>query len=430
MLMFIQILGLIFNIYLIFIIITSTKKNIVKEKFNLNNTNININKFSFLQHLNEDHNKLLFLCKLTIILLISYSLFEIDFLMTSNNIKDILDINIFDGIFKINKLKSIIILFLIFLAIIILYSQMSYLYNSTTKKTGEIYLIMLTNILGVISLINSNDFIMTIISWELFNYTLYLLVSINSYSEKSISSSLKYFILSALTTGILFLSISIIYYNTGNTNYEIIAINIIELFNMNKDNIMLKFALILLIFAILFKLSAFPFYNWAPDLYDNLNTNITMWMMIIPKLAVLSLLLIFTKDNILPFYNILSINNFILISGLLSIILGSIALYNQWNLKRFLAYSSISHIGYILLALYCNSIESYIIYIIIYLLTTLNIFMIIILLSQYENKEIKYISQLIGLFNFNPFLAFCLAINFFSLAGRYASFIFLLKFKK
>ena len=231
--------------------------------------------------------------------------------MTSNNIKDILDINIFDGIFKINKLKSIIILFLIFLAIIILYSQMSYLYNNITKKTGEIYLIKLTNILGIISLINSNDWIMTIISWELFNYTLYLLVSINSYSEKSISSSLKYFILSALTTGILFLSISIIYYNTGNTNYEIIAINIIELFNMNKDNIMLKFALILLIFAILFKLSAFPFYNWAPDLYDNLNTNITMWMMIIPKLAVLSLLLILSIENILPLYLISNLNNFI-----------------------------------------------------------------------------------------------------------------------
>lgn len=194
-----------------------------------------------------------------------------------------------------------------------------------------------------------------------------------------------------------------------------------ELFHNNKDTLLLKLALLLLVFAILFKLSAFPFYNWAPDLYDNLNTNITMWMMIIPKLAVLSLLLILSMENILSFDYIDSIKNFILISGLLSIIFGSIALYYQWNLKRFLAYSSISHIGYILLGLYCNSFESYTIYIIIYLLTTLNIFMIIILLSQYQNKEIKYISQLTGLFNFNPFLAFCLAINFFSLAGRYAN---------
>ena len=427
MLIFIQIQGLILNIYLIFLIITSKKKNIILDKFNISNINkeIKLNKFSYLQHLNEDHNKLIFLSRLTIILLICYSLFEIDFLKISNDIKNNLDINILDGIFKFNKLKSVIVLFIIFLAIIIITSQKSYIYNSTTKKTGEIFLIKLTNILGIVSLIYSNDWVMTIISWELFNYTLYLLVSINSYSEKSISSSLKYFILSALTTGILFLSISLIYYHTGNTNYDIVALNIIELFNNNKDTKLLKLALLLLVFAILFKLSAFPFYNWAPDLYDNLNTNITMWMMIIPKLAVLSFLLILSIENILPFSNITSINNFILISGLLSITLGSIALYNQWNLKRFLAYSSISHIGYILLGLYCNSIESYIIYIVIYLLTTLNIFKIIILLSQYQNRDIKYISQLIGLFKFNPFLAFCLAINFLSLAGRYANFIIL-----
>lgn len=144
--MFIQIKGLIFNIYLIFIILTSSKKSIEQDKFNLSKIEININKFSFLHHLNEDNNKLLFLCRLTIILLISYSLFEIDFLKVSNNLNYILEINILDGIFKLNKFKSIIILFLIFIAIIIFYSQMYYLFNNTTKKTGEIYLIKLTNI--------------------------------------------------------------------------------------------------------------------------------------------------------------------------------------------------------------------------------------------------------------------------------------------
>ena len=126
---------------------------------------------------------------------------------------------------------------------------------------------------------------------------------------------------------------------------------------------LLELAFLFIICAILFKLSAAPFYQWAPDLYDSLNYNITMWMIIIPKISLLAKLYFicepFGLGLIVPDY-------LLLISGILSLIIGSVALFAQWNIKRFLAYSGISHVGFILLALYCYDYQSYFIYIFIY----------------------------------------------------------------
>jgi NADH:ubiquinone oxidoreductase subunit 2 (subunit N) len=143
-------------------------------------------------------------------------------------------------------------------------------------------------------------------------------------------------------------------------------------------------------------------------------------MMILPKITVFSLIYLLKDFLFIPGYTDL----FILISGTLSLIIGSCALTQQWNIKRFFAFSSISHIGFILLALYCNDFNSYFLYLFVYIITTINIFSILIILSQYQNRDIKFISQLIGLFHFNPFLSFALALNLFSLAGRCACKIF------
>jgi NADH:ubiquinone oxidoreductase subunit 2 (subunit N) len=109
----------------------------------------------------------------------------------------------------------------------------------------------------------------------------------------------------------------------------------------------------------------------------------------------------------------------LVITGSASLIIGSIALTQQLKLKRFLAFSSVSHIGFILLALHSKDLNSYIIYLFVYVLTTLNIFCILILLSQLQGREVKYIDQLIGIFRLNPFLGISFAINLFSLAGRW-----------
>jgi NADH-quinone oxidoreductase subunit N len=325
-----------------------------------------------------------------------------------------------DGIYKLTELKSILLLFIYFIALIILFAQNNYYNPSNDKTPSEFYLILLTNVLGITSLLYSNDWVMTIISWELFNFSLYLLVSLNSYSESSLSSALKYFILSALSTGFLLLGISIIYLLTGSTHYDNIDASLSQLTIAPIDgtSLLLTLGFILIIFTLLFKLSAAPFYHWAPDLYDSLNTNITMWMIIIPKLTIISLLLLLSLEHSLFTYFSYT-ETILLITGSLSLIIGSVALTQQWKVKRFFAYSGISHIGFILLALYCYDLHSYIIYFVVYAITTLNLFNIFLIISKYQGKDLNYISQLIGLFKFNPFLSVSLAINLFSLAGRY-----------
>lgn len=148
--------------------------------------------------------------------------------------------------------------------------------------------------------------------------------------------------------------------------------------------------------------------------------------MIIPKITIFSLLLLLSFEHSLflyPYWSS-SLSFFLLISGTLSIFIGSIALTQQWKVKRFFAYSGISHVGFILLALYNYDLHSYIIYLFIYVLTILNLFSILIKLRELLNKDVNYINQFLGLFKFNPFLSIALAINLFSLAGRYVCLIF------
>ena len=242
--------------------------------------------------------------------------------------------------------------------------------------------------------------------------SLYLLVSLKSESEAGLSASLKYFLLSALSTTFLFLGVCILYYKTGSTNYEII--NTMALYMRN--DIYIEKGVSLILFTILFKLSAAPFYQWAPDLYENIETKLTMWMIIIPKLAVLCFLYSFSNFFIL-FLEFSSIQLILIISAIISLFIGSVALNNQWYIKRFFAYSGISHIGYMLLALACLAPQGYLFYMFIYGITTINIFTIIIILGEYLGRDLKMIEDLAGIFRHNPYLSLALALNLLSLAG-------------
>lgn len=319
----IQIFGLIINLYLVFLF---TSRN--SMSFNTNfkvDTNKIKNKNYWLSNVHFDQNRLELLNRITILLLLSYKIFELDFYQTG-----FFELSLLDGILKISNTKSLINLSIFIITIKLLQLQLNYNYNNKTKITGEIYLIFLTNILGITLLLSSNDWIFTIISWELFNFSLYLLVSLNSYSESSLSAAQKYFLLSAFSTGFLLLGLSIIYYLTGSTHYDAILTST----KILSGDLLLIFAIILILFTFLFKLSAAPFYHWAPDLYDGLNTNISIWMMIIPKITVFSLIYLLMDFLIIPGYT----DIFLLISGILSLIIGSGALAQQWNIKRFFCF--------------------------------------------------------------------------------------------
>lgn len=147
---------------------------------------------------------------------------------------------------------------------------------------------------------------LTIISWELFNKSLYLLVSLKSASESGLAASLKYFLLSALSTTFLLKGVALIYYSTGSTNYEVIETIIREL---NRDELqaeqlkLIQVGKQLIVFTLLFKLSAAPFYAWSPDLLNALESKVGMWMKTMPKLATLYFLFLLTTSSSLFFYS-------------------------------------------------------------------------------------------------------------------------------
>ena len=335
------------------------------------------------------------------------------------------------------------------------------IWNNSIKKVNmmtyeyriiEYPLIILFCLTGAIFLLCSYDIVSIFLSIELQSYALYLLCSIHRNSESSINAGLTYFLLGGLSSCIILLGMSLLYLNTGNTNLENIYIinNIWNAFsysiiheNIPVDNLwvyqtiyteytymQLPFAIISV--GLLFKIAAAPFHFWSPDVYDSIPTIVTTFVAIIAKISLLLLfleLLFYTDNNLMT----LSWSNNLIISSILSLLIGSILGLVQHRIKRLYAYSTISHIGFILLALSVNTLEStkaFFFYIIQYSISNLNAFIILISIGYslflYTNKSsikenkyspIQYISQLKGYFFINPILAISLAITLFSFIG-------------
>ena len=316
-------------------------------------------------------------------------------------------------------------------------------------------IIVLISTLGSLLLVSSSNLISLYLSLELQSFGLYILASLYRHWELAISAGLKYFLLGSLASCIILLGCGLIYSFTGLTNLESIYSMISVIDNNNKILLGISLGLILIFIGLLFKIAAAPLHNWAPDVYADSATIITTWLTIIPKISILLILFeIQTHINLIdniniildlnPLNNIINNNylwskNLLLISSLLSLLIGTILGLAQSKLKRLLAYSTISHIGFILLALAINSeqsIEALIFYIIQYTITNLNTFLIIILFGYIiknsfrdliqsimvedetgiEN-DINYISELKGQFFLNPILSISLTICLFSMAG-------------
>jgi NADH-ubiquinone oxidoreductase chain 2 len=324
----------------------------------------------------------------------------------------------------------------------------------------EYPLIILFCISGAIFLMLSFDIVSIFLSIELQSYALYLICSIYRNSESSVSAGLTYFLLGGLSSCIILLGISLLYVNSGSTNlenfyminniYDMIIYNMFYIDNntintiINVDNnfssiftqyIYLQISLVIMSIGFLFKIAAAPFHFWSPDVYDAVPTIVTTFVAIIPKISIIIFLyklLYFTYSDLI--YS--SWVNNIIISSILSLIIGSILGLTQYRIKRLYAYSTISHIGFILLGLSINNLESskaMFFYIIQYSFSNLNAFLLLIAIAytlknyildnknfnvkDYNYSPIQYISQLKGYFNINPLLATSLSITLFSFAG-------------
>ena len=307
-------------------------------------------------------------------------------------------------------------------------------------KIIEYPLILLFIISGAIFLISTSDLVSIFLSIELQSYGLYLLSTIYRNSELSTTGGLIYFLLGGLSSCFILLGTSLLYANSGTTNldglYVITSISEINNIDFWYKPYYINFSLLIFSIGFLFKVSAAPFHFWSPDVYDAIPTIVTTFVAIVAKISIFIFLLelVYYTNNYLFDFNW---TYGLLISSFLSLIIGTIVGLTQFRIKRLFAYSTISHVGFILLALSISSIEStqaFIFYLIQYSISNLNVFIILVTIgfSLYyyisDNKEykelldknnspIQLINQLKGYFYINPLLSLSLAITIFSFVG-------------
>ena len=275
----------------------------------------------------------------------------------------------------------------------------------------EYPILILSATLGMMIMISSYDLIVFYMGLELQSLSLYVLVSFNRNNYRSTEAGLKYFVLSALSSGLLLYGCSLIYGFSNSTNFDLIAQNIDQ---FNTGSI---FGIVFILVGLAFKVSAVPFHMWAPDVYEGSPTSVTAFFAIVPKVAALT---VFIRFLYVPFINLVDQWQMIIIFiSLASMILGAVAAIGQTNLKRLMAYSAIGHMGYALAGLATGSnegIQSTVIYLSIYLLMNLGIFSCIFMMKR---KDIFYedIQDLSGLSKNHPIISVCLLVLLFSLAG-------------
>tara|TARA_B100000686_G_scaffold352849_1_gene456227 strand:- start:434 stop:1846 length:1413 start_codon:yes stop_codon:yes gene_type:complete len=303
-------------------------------------------------------------------------------------------------------MKVLALLFCIF----ILLSSREYIKKNNIDKI-EYPILILSASLGILLMISSYDLIIFYLGLELQSLSLYILASFKRTDEKSTEAGLKYFVLSALASGLLLYGCSLIYGFTKSTNFEVISTHLTE------ANTGAVFGIVFIIVGLAFKISAVPFHMWTPDVYEGSPTSVTSFFALIPKIAAIS---VFIRFMYVPFINVMSQwQTIIIFLSIASMVLGAVAAIGQHNIKRLMAYSSIGHMGYALAGLATGTnegIQSTIIYLTIYLVMNIGAFGCIFMMKR-ENIFYENINDLSGLSKNHPILAFSFLIILFSLAG-------------
>lgn len=319
-------------------------------------------------------------------------------------------------------------------------------FKQETVNTFESIVLILLSTCSMLFMISAYDLIAIYLAIELQSLCFYVIAASKRTSEFSTEAGLKYFVLGAFSSGILLFGCSMIYGFTGVTNLEELAkiltgveagrldITVNPSWILVRDDQQIgsagsmlssysvisdaasRLGILFVAVGFLFKLTAVPFHMWAPDVYEGSPTYVTAFFSIAPKIAIFATML---RVFIYSFYDPTWQQLFVLCS-IASMTLGAIAGLAQNKVKRLLAYSSIGHVGYLLIGLACGTVEgiqSLLIGIFIYVLMTINAFAVVLALRQNRQAPLKYIADLSGLAKTNPILAVTLSITMFSYAG-------------
>ena len=284
-------------------------------------------------------------------------------------------------------------------------------YLAQQAKIFEYAILVMLSTVGMMVLISAGDLIMLYLGLELMSLALYVVAASHRDNAKSTEAGLKYFVLGALSSGMLLYGSSLIYGFTGTVNFAGIAAE------AKSGNIGLLFGLVFLLAGLCFKVSAVPFHMWTPDVYEGAPTPVTAFFASAPKVAALA---VFTRVALTAFPGIVpQWQQIIVFVSIASMALGSFAAIGQKNIKRLMAYSSIGHMGFALVGLAAGTeqgAQGVLTYIAIYVAMTLGTFAIILAMRR-NGRPVETIADFAGLSRTNPVLAFFFAMFLFSLAG-------------
>ncbi|HEY0850489.1 MAG TPA: NADH-quinone oxidoreductase subunit NuoN, partial [Bradyrhizobium sp.] len=284
--------------------------------------------------------------------------------------------------------------------------------SSPSGRTFEYSILVVLSTLGMMVLISAGDLIMLYLGLELMSLALYVVAASNRDNAKSTEAGLKYFVLGALSSGMLLYGSSLIYGYTGTVAFAGIAAA------AKTASAGLVFGIVFLLAGLCFKISAVPFHMWTPDVYEGAPTPVTAFFASAPKVAAMA---VFTRVALTAFPGIVpQWQQIVVFVAIASMALGSFAAIAQKNIKRLMAYSSIGHMGYALVGLAAGSmagVRGVLLYMLIYMVMTLGTFACILAMRRKEGENVENIDDLAGLSQTNPFMATVLTVLMFSLAG-------------
>ena len=350
----------------------------------------------------KDSSKITFNISLLVLL--------IALIITLNETFSINRVTLFNNSVVIDSMSSLMKIITLIGAFLVLVISSAYLKSFKIYKI-EYPVLILSSVLGMMVMISSNDLMVFYMGLELQSLALYVLATFNRDQLKSSEAGLKYFVLSALSSGLLLYGCSLIYGFSGSTNFNVISSQ------LNSNEYVLTFGIVFILVGLAFKISAVPFHMWAPDVYEGSPTSVTLFFTMVPKIAALT---VFIRFLYVPFLNLIDQWQMIIIFlSIASMLFGAIAAIGQTNIKRLVAYSSIGHIGYTLAGLATGSnegIQSSIIYISIYVIMNLALFSCLLMLKR-NDQYYEDIDDLSGLSKNHPLLSLSLLVILFSLAG-------------
>ena len=280
--------------------------------------------------------------------------------------------------------------------------------------SGEFFTLALFATLGMLVMISANHFLTLYIGLELLSLSLYAMVALQRDSARATEAAMKFFVLGALASGMLLYGMSMLYGATGSLELEAVSAALAG--GLGSSNV-LAFGLVFVVAGIAFKLGAAPFHMWVPDVYQGAPTSVTLFVGSAPKIAAFAFTLRLLVNGMEPL--VADWQGMLLILAVASMVLGNLAAIAQTNLKRMLAYSTISHMGFVLLGVLAGSLNGYasaMFYVLVYVLTALAGFGVMLLLSR-EGFESEELEDLKGLNRRSPWFAFIMLLVMFSMAG-------------